>query len=462
MRRYCAIIPAYQSEATIGSLVGAVRSQGLPVAVIDDGSQDRTAVLAAAHGAVVLRHARNAGKGCALRTGFAYALREGFDSVLTMDADGQHNPADIPALLRAAEEDPEALVVGDRMHTPTGMPRVRWGANLFASVMVSTVSGCRIPDSQSGFRIVPRSVLERASLRSCRYEMETELLLAAAHAGVRVVSVPVSSVYDSHASHVRWWRDVPRFFWTVGRHLHNRSDDLRDPSGAQPENPSSERRRVLVFLKEPVARQVKTRLAATIGDGPAARLYQACAEETLRRLAPLASAVTVLVDPPEAVERVAPWVGNGWRVRPQQGSTLGRRLARAIDEAFAEGATRVVVVGTDAPWLSAGDVKRAFAVLSEADVVIGPSEDGGYYLVGVTRPLPALFEDVPWSTREVYASTIAAAKTLQLQVGAIQMGYDLDRWEDVERFMADTRPEAAAPRVRRQIVETQRRMTCPS
>ncbi|PIQ84795.1 MAG: hypothetical protein COV75_00340 [Candidatus Omnitrophica bacterium CG11_big_fil_rev_8_21_14_0_20_63_9] len=464
MRRYCAIIPAYQNEATVGSLVSAVRHQGVPVAVIDDGSQDQTAMLAASHGAVTLRHARNAGKGCALRLGFAYAIREGFDGVLTMDADGQHDPNDIQTLLRAAAENPEAVVVGNRMHAPARMPWARRGANLIASAVVSAVSRQRIPDSQSGFRLIPRGVLEHVSLDSSRYELETELLLAAAAGGARILSVPVKSVYDGHASHVRWWRDPPRFFGTVGRHLVNGSGSHRTPPThiSEHRNPSGGKRRVLIFLKEPVPRQVKTRLAATIGDRQAAQLYQACAEETLRQLAPLASAATLYVDPPDAVERVQRWVEGEWVVRPQRGSTLGMRLAQAIDEAFAEGASRVVVVGTDAPWLSASDVERAFDVLSDADVVIGPSEDGGYYLVGVTRPLPALFEQIPWSTGKVYAATIVAAKTLQLHVGAIRMGYDLDHWEDVERFMADTRPEAAAPRVRQQIVETQRRITCPS
>lgn len=464
MRRYCTVIPAYNNEATISSLVSAVRRYGLSVAVIDDGSRDRTAVLAASHGAVTLRHARNAGKGCALRLGFAYAIQEGFDGVLTMDADGQHDPNDIPTLLRAAVESPEAVVIGDRMHAPARMPWARQGANLIASAVVSAVSGQRVPDSQSGFRLIPRGVLEHVSLGGSRYELETELLLAAAAAGARILSVPVKSVYDGHASHVRWWRDLPRFFGTVGRHLVNGSAGHRTPPSriSKHRNPSGGKRRVLVFLKEPVPRQVKTRLAATIGAQEAARLYEVCAEETLRQLAPLAKEAVVYVDPPGAIRQVQEWVGDKWTVRPQQGSTLGMRLAQAIDDAFVDGATRVVVIGTDAPWLSAGDVERAFAVLDDADVVIGPSEDGGYYLLGVTRPLPALFEHIPWSTRDVYACTLAAAQALQLHVGAIRMGYDLDRWEDVERFMADTRPEAAAPLVRQHIVATQRRIECPS
>jgi rSAM/selenodomain-associated transferase 1 len=461
MRQYCAVIPAYQNDATIGSLVSAVRRQGLAVAVVDDGSRDRTAAIAAGHGAVVLRHASNAGKGCALRRGFAYALREGFDGVLTMDADGQHSPDDIPALLRVAAEHPAAVIIGNRMRAPAEMPWVRRAANLLGSAIVSAVSGQSIPDSQSGFRLVPRGVLEAMTLRSTRYELETELLLAAAAAGAGILSVPVKSVYDGQRSHVRWWRDLPRFFWTVGRHVIG---DLggHEAQAPKPRSPRGAHRRVLVFLKEPVPWQVKTRLAASIGAPEAAQLYQACAEETLCQLAPLTQDTVIYADPPEALERVRRWVGHDWTVRPQHGSTLGTRLAQAFDEAFADGATRVVVIGTDAPWLSARHVERAFAALDESDVVIGPSEDGGYYLLGVSRPVPALFEAIPWSTRDVYASTIAAAQALRLRVGALRMGYDLDCWEDVQRFMTDARPEAAAPHVRQQIAASRRRIECPS
>lgn len=222
MRRYCAVIPAYHAEATIGPLVSAVRNHGLPVVVIDDGSRDRTAALAASHGAIVLRHTRNAGKGEALRTGFTYAVQEGFHGVLTMDADGQHDPADIPPLLRAAEECPQAVIIGDRMHTPGKMPWVRWCANVIASAIVSAVSGRRIRDSQSGFRVIPHGVLTCFPLRASGYDLETELLLTTTAAGTPIRSVPVRSVYTGQVSHVRWWRDPPRFFLLIGRHLVHR------------------------------------------------------------------------------------------------------------------------------------------------------------------------------------------------------------------------------------------------
>ncbi|MBI2104386.1 MAG: TIGR04282 family arsenosugar biosynthesis glycosyltransferase [Candidatus Omnitrophica bacterium] len=464
MTHYCALIPAYQAEATIGMLVRAVRSLGLAVAVIDDGSCDRTAAQAASHGAVVLRHARNTGKGCALRTGFAHAVREGFDGVLTMDADGQHDPRDVPALLETAAKRPDAIIIGDRMHAPGRMPVDRWWANLMASAVVSAVSGQRIRDSQSGFRVIPRDVLEHTPLQACRYDLETELLLAAAAGGTRILSVPVRSIYAGQASQMRRWRDPMWFCRVVGRHLMNRSKGPRPPfgqlNGVQAD--ASSKRRVLVFLKEPVPGRVKTRLAATIGHQDAAALYRACAEETLRRLEPLVPETTVYVDPPDAIGRIREWVGPAWTLRSQHGATLGRRLSSAFSEAFSAGATHVVVIGTDSPWLSAADIERAFAAMKDVDVVIGPSEDGGYYLLGLAKPLPEVFDGIPWSTPDVYASTLARAQTLGLRVGAIRMGYDVDQWNDVERWMADRRPEASISSPRQPLITTQRRSICPS
>ncbi|MBI1991941.1 MAG: DUF2064 domain-containing protein, partial [Candidatus Omnitrophica bacterium] len=94
--------------------------------------------------------------------------------------------------------------------------------------------------------------------------------------------------------------------------------------------------------------------------------------------------------------------------------------------------------------------------------VIGPSEDGGYYLLGLAKPLPEVFDGIPWSTPDVYASTLARAQTLGLRVGAIRMGYDVDQWNDVERWMADRRPEASISSPRQPLITTQRRSICPS
>jgi rSAM/selenodomain-associated transferase 1 len=196
-------------------------------------------------------------------------------------------------------------------------------------------------------------------------------------------------------------------------------------------------RRLLVFLKYPSPGKVKTRLAAALGDQAASDVYRVCAEVTLERLRRFQPEAALYVDPPEALERVRRWVGPGWSLAPQQGRTLGERLARATGEAFAEGARPVVVIGTDSPWLGESEIEQAFEALRHADVVIGPAQDGGYYLIGLARPTPALFEGVAWSTPQVCATTLAQARLLGLAVHLLGTGYDVDRLEDLERFAAE-------------------------
>ena len=194
-------------------------------------------------------------------------------------------------------------------------------------------------------------------------------------------------------------------------------------------------RRLLIFLKYPTPGQVKTRLAATLGNESAAKIYRACTEMTLERLNGFRQDAWLYVDPPAALERTRGWVGEGWLLRPQHGATLGERLARATGEAFASGAQHVVAIGTDSPWLNAHDIEEAFAALERADVVVGPTEDGGYYLIGLSRSIPALFEGIAWSSPSVYAQTLAQARTLDLRVHTLRLGYDVDRPEDLERLI---------------------------
>jgi len=198
-------------------------------------------------------------------------------------------------------------------------------------------------------------------------------------------------------------------------------------------------RRLLIFVKYPTPGQVKTRLAASVGDDAASGIARLCAELTLERLASWRRETVLCVHPPDTLARARAWLGSEWSLQPQEGATLGERLAQAVGHAFAQGATRVVAIGTDSPWLEPHDVETAFDVLERVPVTIGPTEDGGYYLIGLSQPVPYLFEGIPWSTAAVYQETITKARALGLRVHALPLGYDVDRLEDVSRFVADER-----------------------
>lgn len=206
------IIPAYQAQKAIGPLVREVRAQGLPVIVVDDASTDATAAEAEKAGASVIRRAANGGKGAALRDGFERALQDGTGWVVTMDADGQHLPSEIGAFLRRAEQGGADLLVGNRMQKPRGMPPDRWLTNFVMSKIISRVAGQKVPDTQCGFRLIRRRLLEKVRLVTDRFEIESELVIRAGWAGFRIESVPISSVYRRQISFIRPLRDTVRFF----------------------------------------------------------------------------------------------------------------------------------------------------------------------------------------------------------------------------------------------------------
>lgn len=187
--------------------------------------------------------------------------------------------------------------------------------------------------------------------------------------------------------------------------------------------------RLVVFVKAPRPGRVKTRLAAALGPEAAAAAYRALTERVLANVRELPG-VELRYAPDDALAEIQPWLQPGWRARPQGEGDLGARLERAFGEAFAEGARRVVVIGSDCPAVSAGDVRAARASLTEADVVLGPARDGGYWLVGLSRPQPALFRDIPWSTDAVFALTRQRARELRLRTALLRELVDVDTLED--------------------------------
>jgi hypothetical protein len=185
------LIPAYDERATVGGVVERARRHG-HVLVVDDGSTDGTGDVARAAGAEVLRHARRLGKAQALRTGVAAARSRSVSHVITLDADGQHDPNDVPTLLAAAG--PRTIVVGGRLGATSAVPPERLDAIRVAGFFASWASGLRVHDTQSGFRLYPLEVFDAAPTRCGGFVFETEILLAAAARGWIVREVPVRAL----------------------------------------------------------------------------------------------------------------------------------------------------------------------------------------------------------------------------------------------------------------------------
>ena len=170
--RICLLIPAYNEARTIGQVVSEAREIIESVVVVDDGSQDATAQIAEDSGSLVIKHSVNSGKGAALRTGFQHVLDNGYDALITMDSDGQHDVNDIPGFLKALDERGSGIIIGSRMQDISTMPVVRRFTNKFTSLVGSLLARQKIRDSQSGFRLISSDVLRAVELETAGYEME--------------------------------------------------------------------------------------------------------------------------------------------------------------------------------------------------------------------------------------------------------------------------------------------------
>ncbi len=427
--RTALIIPARNEAAALGRVLAELPPGVVDeVIVVDNGSTDATASVAAAGGARVVREpVPGYGRACLAGLG---ALSSRIDTVAFMDADHADDPGDLPALLAPLARGEADLVIGSRraLAQPGSLTLQQRIGNRLACALLRWRFGARCTDL-GPFRAIRRDALARLDMRDQAYGWTVEMQAKAARDGLRVREVPVryrprigrSKISGTVKGAVLAGATI---LWTIARVACERR---RAPVA----------RRVLVFLKEPVPGRVKTRLAAAIGEADAAAVYRACVEQTLAHLRALQPHAQLCVDPPEAMARVQAWVGRGWRLAPQQGATLGERLSRATRQAFAEAAQRVVVIGTDSPWIGPADLDDAFRALDEADVVVGPAEDGGYYLLGFARPQPALFEGIAWSTPAVFEQTCARAQALGLRVAVLRQGYDVDRVEDLQRLFQD-------------------------
>ncbi len=215
----CALIPALNEENNIGKVVTGALRHVTKVIVVDDGSADGTARASRDAGAEVVIHGRNFGKGAALRSGLAKAFEEGYDPVVILDADGQHDCREIPLFMEAARAQAADIVVGNRMGETERMPRLRYLTNRITSFFVSRLAGQRIPDSQCGFRLINEKAFRTIRLETSRYETESEMLIEAARAGCRIGSVPIRTIYGVETSRIHPLTDTVRFIRLILRHL---------------------------------------------------------------------------------------------------------------------------------------------------------------------------------------------------------------------------------------------------
>ncbi len=213
LSRVLALIPAYNEAERVGAVVAATRAY-LPVLVVDDGSADDTAILAEDAGATVLRQSPNQGKGAALRAGFRWALEAGYEAVIMLDADGQHDPAEIPRFLQTYTAQGADLIIGER--TFRQMPFPRNLSNTIGRWLFSWALGQPVRDNQSGYRLLSRRMME-ATLDSHEqgFEFEVEMIVTCVQRGYRLAGVPIRTIYAGEKSHIKPLHQTVHFLRVV-------------------------------------------------------------------------------------------------------------------------------------------------------------------------------------------------------------------------------------------------------
>jgi len=218
-QNYLVILAAWNEEAMIGRVVRDLRNMNLNVLVVDDGSTDTTSEVAREAGAEVLRHETNLGKGQALADGYRYAASEGYDAVVTMDADGQHDPMDVPRFFDAYDRTGIPVLIGNRIRDRHHMPRTRRITNRIMSHMLNRKMKQYVPDTQNGFRLYQTDVVMMVIPETKGFAAESEILLTLDEIDIRMGSIPIAAHYHGEKSHIRPIHDTRLFFKMLKRRV---------------------------------------------------------------------------------------------------------------------------------------------------------------------------------------------------------------------------------------------------
>ena len=221
MNKICAVIPAYNEEKNLGPVLEKIKNYNIDVIVIDDCSTDNTAAIAERENAYLIRHASNEGKGNALRYGFRLALEKGYELIITLDADGQHETNKIPFFIEKIRNSNAGIIIGNRLHRPMGMPLYRLFINKLFSKIASMACRQNIPDVACGYRIIKREVLQSINLNADRFDIEPEILIKSAKANFKTDSINIKCIYAGEYSHIRPLQYWNNFFRLIIRELKN-------------------------------------------------------------------------------------------------------------------------------------------------------------------------------------------------------------------------------------------------
>jgi len=426
------VIPAFNEERAIASVLAEVPSWVDDVVVVDNASTDRTAEIAHSHGARVVSESHR-GYGSACLTGIA-ALRSP-DIVVFLDGDHSDYPEDMAHLVDPIIEGGVQMVIGSRVRGDRERGaltlQARWG-NWLACRLIRLFWGVRYTDL-GPFRAIRFSALKRLNMADRDYGWTVEMQIKAALHGLEGCEVPVRYRRRIGTSKISGTvRGViaagTKILCTLFRAALSRSYLM---------SPKESDECVTVFTRYPEPGTTKTRLIPALGEHGAAELQRRMTRRILGRAQELAHSRAVSLEvrfEGGDAERMRACFGGALTYCPQGEGDLGQRMLRAFEERFRAGARRMVIVGSDCPEVTAELPGRALDALKGNSVVLGPATDGGYYLVGLSCRAPELFEGVSWGTSGVLDHTLKIAEKSGLSVALLEVLGDVDRPEDMNRW----------------------------
>lgn len=423
------VIPALNEAQSIGQVIDDIPSIVQRVIVVDNGSTDDTAAVAAAHGATLVREPRR-GYGSACLAGIAEAGEA--DVIVFLDADYADDPAELPRVIEPIVQGRAELVIGSRRlgHCERGALTFvqRWG-NALACRLIRFAWGVRFTDL-GPFRAVRRDALERLSMDDRTYGWTVQMQARATGLGVRCVEVPVnyrrrigrSKISGTVRGVIAAGTKILATIWREARHHRRR-------------RPAVEH--LIVLTRYPEPGRTKTRMIPKLGPEGAADLQRDMTRRTLDWAEHYAaeSGATIEVRFAGGDEAaMAAMFGPHRRYVPQGDGDLGQRMERALLDAFHSGAARAVIIGCDCPAMTGHTLHAAFDRLADHDVVIGPATDGGYYLIGARRETSVVagwFDHIDWGGPNVLDQTLRRVAAGGAAVALLSPRSDIDRPDDL-------------------------------
>jgi rSAM/selenodomain-associated transferase 2/rSAM/selenodomain-associated transferase 1 len=442
------IIPAYNEADSIAKVINAIPAWVKEIIVVNNNSTDQTAQIAAQNGATVI-HEKRKGYGQACRTGIAAITN--CDIVVFLDADFSDFPEQMNQLVKPIITNQADMVIGARSGKQGLTIPQRFG-NALACFLMNLIWRSRFTDL-GPFRAIRYCSLRKLKMDDRNYGWTIEMQIKALRAKLRIKQVPVSYRERIGQSKISGTlRGVigagSKILWTIFRQATNPTPI----SKAKPE-------KIILFTRFPLPGKAKTRLIPALGQLNAARLQRQLTEKTLQNISPLLNRpINIQIQYTDSTQQqiqrwltpggtgklVCPWslphtknVGRAMPANytfvPQPKGNLGQKLKSAFNNAFYDGCEKVIIIGTDCPALNDQHIKQALNALNNHNLVLGPSTDGGYWLIGLNKPAN-IFNGIDWGSSTVLQTTLQQAQQKKLSIKLLDQLDDIDEPKDLQKL----------------------------